>query len=97
LGSISLCNIAHYAENLGTRPPRRFDVEGEVVQAAAAFVVVQGAFNWMTDSYGRISEWTASSNRVASLLLALDQIDGKQAPAPSREPTAMNSQTPQRR
>ena len=24
---------------------------GEVVQAAAAFVVVQGAFNWVTDSY----------------------------------------------
>jgi hypothetical protein len=24
---------------------------GEVVQVAAAFVVVQGAFNWMTDSY----------------------------------------------
>jgi putative ATP-binding cassette transporter len=32
---------------------------GEVVQAAAAFVVVQGAFNWVTDSYGRIAEWAA--------------------------------------
>jgi putative ATP-binding cassette transporter len=53
---------------------------GEVVQAAAAFVVVQGAFNWMTDSYGRISEWAASANRVASLLLALDQIDGQTSP-----------------
>jgi vitamin B12/bleomycin/antimicrobial peptide transport system ATP-binding/permease protein len=50
---------------------------GEVVQAAAAFVVVQGAFNWITDSYGRIAEWAASANRVASLLLALDQIDGQ--------------------
>ena len=50
---------------------------GEVVQAAAAFVIVQGAFNWITDSYGRISEWAASANRVASLLLALDQIDGQ--------------------
>jgi putative ATP-binding cassette transporter len=48
---------------------------GEVVQAAAAFVIVQGAFNWITDSYGRLAEWTASANRVASLLLALDQID----------------------
>jgi putative ATP-binding cassette transporter len=48
---------------------------GEVVQAAAAFVVVQGAFNWITDNYGRIAEWTASANRVASLLIALDQID----------------------
>jgi putative ATP-binding cassette transporter len=53
---------------------------GEVVQAAAAFVVVQGAFNWATDSYGRISEWAASANRVASLLLALDQIDGQTSP-----------------
>jgi vitamin B12/bleomycin/antimicrobial peptide transport system ATP-binding/permease protein len=50
---------------------------GEVVQAAAAFVVVQGAFSWFTDNYARLAEWAASANRVASLLLALDQIDGK--------------------
>ncbi|WKA29715.1 SbmA/BacA-like family transporter [Bradyrhizobium roseum] len=50
---------------------------GEVIQAAAAFVVVQSAFNWVTDSYGRIAEWAASANRVASLLLALDQIHGQ--------------------
>jgi vitamin B12/bleomycin/antimicrobial peptide transport system ATP-binding/permease protein len=48
---------------------------GEVVQAAAAFALVQGAFNWITDSYGRLAEWTSSANRVASLLLALDRID----------------------
>jgi putative ATP-binding cassette transporter len=54
---------------------------GEVVQAAAAFVVVQGAFNWITDSYGRIADWAASANRVASLLLALDQIDGVEGQA----------------
>ena len=47
---------------------------GEVTQAAAAFVVVQGACNWFTDSYARLAEWVASANRVASLLLALDQI-----------------------
>lgn len=47
---------------------------GEVVQAAAAFVVVQGAFNWFTDNYARLAEWAASANRVASLLLALDRI-----------------------
>jgi putative ATP-binding cassette transporter len=52
---------------------------GEVVQAAAAFVVVQGAFNWFTDNYARLAEWASSANRVASLLLALDQIDGKGA------------------
>ncbi|QWG19845.1 ABC transporter [Bradyrhizobium sediminis] len=48
---------------------------GEVVQAAAAFVVVQGACNWFTDNYTRIADWAASANRVASLLLALDQVD----------------------
>jgi putative ATP-binding cassette transporter len=48
---------------------------GEVVQAAAAFAIVQGAFNWISDSYGRLAEWTSSANRVASLLIALDQID----------------------
>lgn len=47
---------------------------GQAVQAAAAFVMVQGAFNWITDSYGRLAEWTASANRVASLLLALDEV-----------------------
>jgi len=52
---------------------------GEVVQAAAAFVVVQGAFNWITDNYNLIAQWMSSANRVASLLLALDQIDGPDA------------------
>jgi putative ATP-binding cassette transporter len=49
---------------------------GEVVQAAGAFAVVHGAFNWVTENYGRLAEWTASANRVASLLLALDRVDG---------------------
>ena len=53
---------------------------GEVVQAAAAFAIVQGAFNWITDSYQRLAEWTSSANRVASLLLALDQIDRPDGP-----------------
>jgi vitamin B12/bleomycin/antimicrobial peptide transport system ATP-binding/permease protein len=48
---------------------------GEVVQASAAFVVVQGAFSWFTDNYARLAEWASSANRVASLLLALDEID----------------------
>jgi putative ATP-binding cassette transporter len=58
---------------------------GEVVQAAAAFAIVQGAFNWISDSYGRLAEWRSSANRVASLLLALDQIDG---PARAEQPVA---------
>lgn len=48
---------------------------GEVVQAAAAFAVVQGACSWFTDNYPRLAEWAASANRVASLLLALDKVD----------------------
>jgi putative ATP-binding cassette transporter len=48
---------------------------GEVVQAAAAFVVVQGAFSWFTDNYAGLAQWASSANRVASLLLALDEID----------------------
>jgi len=48
---------------------------GEVVQASAAFVVVQGAFGWFTDNYAGLAGWASSANRVASLLLALDEID----------------------
>jgi len=48
---------------------------GEVVQAAAAFVVVQGAFSWFTDNYANLAGWASSANRVASLLLALDEVD----------------------
>ncbi len=48
---------------------------GEVVQASAAFVVVQGAFGWFTDNYAHLAEWASSANRVASLLIALDEVD----------------------
>ncbi len=48
---------------------------GEMVQAAAAFVVVQAAFSWFTDNYARLAEWTSSANRVATLLLALDRVE----------------------
>lgn len=47
---------------------------GEVTQSAAAFVAVQGAFNWLVDNYGRIADWRSSVNRVATLLLALDRL-----------------------
>lgn len=58
---------------------------GEVVRAAAAFAIVQGAFNWFSDSYGRLAEWASSANRVASLLLAQDQIDKPELPASPKE------------
>jgi putative ATP-binding cassette transporter len=47
---------------------------GEVVQAAAAFVIVQGALNWFVDNYQRLADLLSSINRVSSLLLALDQL-----------------------
>ncbi len=48
---------------------------GELTQSAAAFVVVQGAFNWLVDNYQRLSDWRSSAHRVATLLLALDDIE----------------------
>lgn len=48
---------------------------GELTQASAAFVTLQAAFNWLVDNYGRLSDWRSAANRVASLLLALDEIE----------------------
>jgi vitamin B12/bleomycin/antimicrobial peptide transport system ATP-binding/permease protein len=48
---------------------------GELTQAAAAFVTVQGAFNWLVDNYQRLADWRSSVNRVARLLLAIDALD----------------------
>lgn len=53
---------------------------GTVVQAAAAFVAVQGAFNWVADNYGRLVEWATSAGRVGSLLASLDRLNGATAP-----------------
>ena len=54
---------------------------GELTQAAAAFVVVQGAFNWLVDNYQRLADWRSSVHRVATLLLALDELERKEAGA----------------
>ena len=35
---------------------------GEVMQAASAFTIVQGAFNWLVDNYPRLADWTASAS-----------------------------------
>ena len=51
---------------------------GELTQSAAAFVVVQGAFNWLVDNYQRLADWRSSAQRVATLLLALDEIEAKE-------------------
>ncbi|BAT58805.1 vitamin B12 transport ATP-binding protein BacA [Variibacter gotjawalensis] len=48
---------------------------GEVMQAAAAFIQVQYAFNWIVDNYPKLAEWTASARRVGSLVQSLDNMD----------------------
>ena len=76
---------------------------GEVVQAAAAFVVVQVAFNWFTENYAKLAEWASSANRVASLLRALDEVDASGSASDhdssgaahgSNEPPLIAGQTP---
>ncbi len=56
---------------------------GEVTQAAAAFVAVQGAFNWLVDNYPRLAEWMSSAYRVGVLLMTLDALDTESATAAS--------------
>lgn len=51
---------------------------GEVTQAAAAFVAVQGAFNWVVDNYPRLAEWRSSANRVGILLDSFDRLDRRE-------------------
>ena len=48
---------------------------GTVMQAAAAFIQVQYAFNWIVDNYPRLAEWTASARRASNLLVAVDGLD----------------------
>lgn len=49
---------------------------GEAAQAVAAFVMVQTALNWLVDNYPGLAECLSSVNRVGSLLVALDDLDG---------------------
>jgi putative ATP-binding cassette transporter len=61
---------------------------GELTQASAAFVIVQTAFNWLVDNFQKLSDWRAATNRVATLLLALDQVtDSEPAPVLPHEET----------
>ena len=48
---------------------------GQVMQAASAFTIVQGSFNWLVDNYPRLADWTASARRVASLMVSLDALE----------------------
>lgn len=48
---------------------------GQVMQAASAFAIVQGAFGWLVDNYPRLADWSASARRVASLMMSLDGLE----------------------
>ena len=48
---------------------------GQIMQAASAFTIVQGAFNWIVDNYPRLADWTASAVRVGSLVTSLDTLE----------------------
>jgi len=63
---------------------------GEVTQAAAAFATVQSALNWFVDNYQRMADWRSAANRVAALLLALDEL--MQSEQPGQQLTAPTSQ-----
>ena len=53
---------------------------GDVTQAAAAFVAVQGAFNWLIDNFPRLAECLSSANRVGNLLMAFDRLEAMERP-----------------
>lgn len=47
---------------------------GEVMQLAAAFLIVHQALNWLADNSVKIAEWLASAERVVELAAALDKV-----------------------
>lgn len=53
---------------------------GELTQAAAAFVIVQTAFNWLVNNYQRLAEWASSVHRVGALLAGLDDLAQRETP-----------------
>ncbi|MDB5571893.1 MAG: bacA 2 [Hyphomicrobiales bacterium] len=58
--------------------PKYLDGEmslGSLMQAAAAFVQVQTALNWLADNALRLADWFASAQRVTELTDALDRLD----------------------
>ncbi|TAU19223.1 ABC transporter ATP-binding protein/permease [Rhizobium leguminosarum] len=48
---------------------------GQVMQAASAFAIVQGAFGWLVDNYPRLADWNACARRLASLMMSLDGLE----------------------
>ena len=48
---------------------------GSLMQAAAAFVQVQAALNWIAENALRLADWFASARRVSELNDAFDRLD----------------------
>jgi vitamin B12/bleomycin/antimicrobial peptide transport system ATP-binding/permease protein len=48
---------------------------GDLMQAAAAFIQVQLALNWLADNSMRLADWFASARRVAALDLFFENLD----------------------
>jgi vitamin B12/bleomycin/antimicrobial peptide transport system ATP-binding/permease protein len=48
---------------------------GDLMQAAAAFIQVQLALNWLADNSLRLADWFASARRVAALDLFFENLD----------------------
>jgi vitamin B12/bleomycin/antimicrobial peptide transport system ATP-binding/permease protein len=67
---------------------------GELTQAAAAFVIVQGAFNWLVDNYQRLADWRSAVNRLATLLLALDELCADQNARPGDQALGATNKVP---
>jgi vitamin B12/bleomycin/antimicrobial peptide transport system ATP-binding/permease protein len=68
---------------------------GELTQAAAAFTLVQGSFNWLVDNYSRVADWISSLERVGRLLLSLDQLNHGHSPTtPVKTAASVGSVTP---
>jgi vitamin B12/bleomycin/antimicrobial peptide transport system ATP-binding/permease protein len=53
---------------------------GSLMQAAAAFVQVQLALNWLADNALRLADWFASSHRVTQLSDAIDRLEASLGP-----------------
>jgi vitamin B12/bleomycin/antimicrobial peptide transport system ATP-binding/permease protein len=53
---------------------------GSLMQAAAAFVQVQVALNWLADNALRLADWFASSRRVTQLSDAIDRLEASLGP-----------------
>ena len=48
---------------------------GEVAQITAAFVVVLAPLDWLVDNYSGLADCLSSGNLVASLVVALDDLE----------------------